>query len=163
MVSATDRTGTRLRIALVVLIPAAVAFAYPHFSVLKVTLVGPGMVHRALCGSWKPNLAQVVEEVRCFCSAWVYLGGFWAWFCVSLTKFCCFLCVLFPVMPVCHEYTADGCSGCAGRDECAWCASQQKCMTVSEIFASNCRGQVFDLPCPESFVGGRFVLKQQSC
>lgn len=60
------------------------------------------------------------------------------------------------VTPACHEYTVDGCAGCAGRDECAWCASLQQCMTVSEIFSANCRGQVFDLPCPESFVGGMF-------
>lgn len=25
-------------------------------------------------------------------------------------------------------------------------------MTVSEIFSSNCRGSIFDLPCPDSFV-----------
>lgn len=27
-------------------------------------------------------------------------------------------------------------------------------MTVSEIFSIDCRGTVFDLPCPTSFVGG---------
>ena len=28
-------------------------------------------------------------------------------------------------------------------------------MTVSEIFSIDCRGTVFDLPCPTSFVGGK--------
>lgn len=27
-------------------------------------------------------------------------------------------------------------------------------MTVSEIFSTDCRGTVFDLPCPTSFVAG---------
>lgn len=27
-------------------------------------------------------------------------------------------------------------------------------MTVSEIFSVDCRGTVFDLPCPKSFVAG---------
>ena len=31
-------------------------------------------------------------------------------------------------------------------------------MTVSEIFSTNCRGTVFDLPCPDSFVGVNRVI-----
>ncbi len=58
------------------------------------------------------------------------------------------------VLPSCSQFS-DNCTSCAGKDNCAWCASTNTCLTVSEIFSSNCRGTVFDLPCPDSFVGGR--------
>ena len=43
-------------------------------------------------------------------------------------------------------------------DDCAWCASAQRCMTVSEVFAEDCSGTVFDPPCPTSFVGDNHVV-----
>ena len=61
-----------------------------------------------------------------------------------------------PVQPTCEEQSQ--CSGCAAMDDCAWCASQNSCMTVSEVFAKDCRGTVFDVPCPESFVGVNRVV-----
>lgn len=54
--------------------------------------------------------------------------------------------------PRCSEYPE--CATCAEDGDCAWCASAGACMTVSEIFSVDCRGTVFDLPCPDSFVGG---------
>lgn len=54
--------------------------------------------------------------------------------------------------PRCSEYPE--CSTCAEDEDCAWCASAGSCMTVSEIFSIDCRGTVFDLPCPDSFVAG---------
>ena len=50
------------------------------------------------------------------------------------------------------------CSSCAEVDDCAWCASAQRCMTVSEVFAEDCSGTVFDPPCPTSFVGDNHVV-----
>jgi hypothetical protein len=55
-------------------------------------------------------------------------------------------------IPTCETHTT--CDGCAGIDDCAWCASEKKCMTVSDIFSRDCRGTVFELPCPASFVAG---------
>jgi hypothetical protein len=57
-----------------------------------------------------------------------------------------------PAIPTCETHTT--CDGCAGIDDCAWCASEKKCMTVSDIFSRDCRGTVFELPCPASFVAG---------
>lgn len=61
-----------------------------------------------------------------------------------------------PVKPICHQFVS--CNACANIDECAWCASEKSCMTVSDIFNTNCRGTVFDLPCPASFVGVNRVI-----
>ena len=68
-----------------------------------------------------------------------------------------------PIPPTCGEY--DSCSACASADDCAWCASENTCLTVSEVFSQNCRGTVFDVPCPASFVGvnriiGNLVVEQ---
>lgn len=60
-----------------------------------------------------------------------------------------------PVIPQCQEY--DHCSTCVEVEDCAWCASENKCMTVSDIFGQDCRGTVFDPPCPSSFVGGEEI------
>lgn len=48
------------------------------------------------------------------------------------------------------------CDACAPNFECAWCSSDRVCVTVTEVFARNCRGTVFDLPCPSDaeLVGG---------
>lgn len=54
--------------------------------------------------------------------------------------------------PRCGEYPE--CTTCAEDENCAWCASEGACMTVSEIFSMDCRGTVFDLPCPTSFIAG---------
>ncbi|CAM9298518.1 unnamed protein product, partial [Phaeothamnion confervicola] len=61
-----------------------------------------------------------------------------------------------PGVPHCDEY--EGCDACAGDDACAWCASAGVCLTVSDIFGSECRGLVFDPPCPTSFIGGTLFL-----
>ena len=47
---------------------------------------------------------------------------------------------------------------CAAMEDCAWCASEKKCMTVGEIFSTDCRGTVFDLPCPSSFIAENRVV-----
>jgi hypothetical protein len=57
-----------------------------------------------------------------------------------------------PVIPDCSGYP--DCTSCTSVDECAWCASESRCLTVNEVFSTNCRGTVYDLPCPSSFVGG---------
>ena len=61
-----------------------------------------------------------------------------------------------PVAPTCHEFTE--CGSCAQADDCAWCASEGTCLTVSDVFSQNCRGTVFDVPCPASFVGVNRVV-----
>ena len=58
--------------------------------------------------------------------------------------------------PQCDEYS--DCQSCAGLEDCAWCASEGKCLTVSEIFGLQCRGTVFDLPCPVSYIGVNKVV-----
>jgi len=54
---------------------------------------------------------------------------------------------------------------CAEVEDCAWCASENQCMTVSDVFGHDCRGTVFDPPCPTSFAGGRYgqitLLRQE--
>ena len=57
-----------------------------------------------------------------------------------------------PAIPNCGDFT--DCNGCALRDECAWCASEAVCTTVSEAFSKDCRGLVFEPPCPENYVSG---------
>ena len=69
------------------------------------------------------------------------------------SKFCHLLCIkgMFSVViPRCADKT--NCTACVESDECAWCGSQSKCVTVSEVFLEDCRGTVFDPPCPSSFV-----------
>ena len=62
-----------------------------------------------------------------------------------------------PVEPTCSERLS--CSECATvDDDCAWCSSQNACMTVADVFSKDCRGTVFDLPCPESFVAVNRVV-----
>lgn len=61
-----------------------------------------------------------------------------------------------PVMPPCADY-AD-CISCAANDMCAWCASDNVCVTVSDSFTRDCRGTVFDLPCPNSFVSENVII-----
>lgn len=56
------------------------------------------------------------------------------------------------VMPHCEDYT--DCSGCAKQDQCAWCASENLCTTVADAFSKDCRGLVFELPCPENYIVG---------
>ena len=61
-----------------------------------------------------------------------------------------------PQEPTCNE--RETCDACAAVEDCAWCASESKCMTVSDVFTKDCRGTVFDSPCPESFVGVNRVV-----
>lgn len=65
------------------------------------------------------------------------------------------VCDRVPVPPACAGLP--DCASCAAADECAWCASESKCMAFSDVFASDCRGTVFNLPCPASFVGGAWL------
>lgn len=46
------------------------------------------------------------------------------------------------------------CGSCAQKEACAWCASENVCVTISEAFSRDCGGLVFDLPCPDSYVSG---------
>ena len=57
-----------------------------------------------------------------------------------------------PVRPTCSNFKA--CGDCAASEECAWCASENRCTSVAEIFDTDCRGTVWSPPCPDSFVGG---------
>ena len=61
-----------------------------------------------------------------------------------------------PARPDCSGYS--DCESCVADDACAFCAGSSTCYTVSEIFSENCRGTVFDAPCPESFVGVNRVV-----
>jgi hypothetical protein len=55
-----------------------------------------------------------------------------------------------PEVPACSSHSE--CSACAAMEDCAWCASDKKCMTVGDVFSTDCRGTVFDLPCPDSYI-----------
>ena len=57
-----------------------------------------------------------------------------------------------PVVPTCGDLTT--CSECAMHESCAFCANSNLCMTVEETFYRDCRGVVFDPPCPTSFTPG---------
>lgn len=62
-----------------------------------------------------------------------------------------------PIIPNCIEY--NNCGSCANQESCAWCASSNVCMTVSEAFSSqDCQGLVFEPPCPNSFSAGNNCL-----
>ena len=63
-----------------------------------------------------------------------------------------------PSAPQCQMYT--DCERCVADDSCAFCADQNLCLTVSEIFEveGGCRGTVFDAPCPDSFIGVNRVV-----
>ena len=58
----------------------------------------------------------------------------------------------FVVIPNCNDYI--DCNTCARLEECAWCASENVCTTISEAFSKDCRGLVFEAPCPSNFVAG---------
>ena len=67
-----------------------------------------------------------------------------------------------PKEPVCDDHT--DCGGCVSDESCAWCASEQRCLDLSEIFTSDCHGTIFDAPCPASWapetrVVGDFILE----
>jgi len=59
---------------------------------------------------------------------------------------------IVAVAPMCEEQVA--CDGCAALSDCGWCGSQGKCLNVAELFSADCRGTVFDPPCPTNFVQG---------
>ena len=61
-----------------------------------------------------------------------------------------------PIVPQCDVYS--DCTSCAGVDDCAWCASEGRCMTVTEIFSQECHATVFDPPCPLTFVEDKKVV-----
>jgi len=61
--------------------------------------------------------------------------------------------VHFIVVPNCGDYV--DCYGCASQEQCAWCASENLCTTISEAFSRDCRGLVFEPPCPNNFVSGK--------
>lgn len=59
------------------------------------------------------------------------------------------------MVPNCGDYV--DCNSCASQEQCAWCASDNMCTTMSEAFSKDCRGLVFDLPCPANFVAGNYL------
>ena len=61
-----------------------------------------------------------------------------------------------PNVPNCKDYS--DCGSCAKMEECAWCASEEICTTVSDAFSRECRGLVFEPPCPDSFVSENVIV-----
>ena len=66
------------------------------------------------------------------------------------------------VVSNCIEFT--NCNSCASADRCAWCSSENTCKSVTAAFADNCRGVVFEPPCPvnsveESVIYGNLALR----
>jgi len=57
-----------------------------------------------------------------------------------------------PTVPECGSLLT--CGDCATHEMCAWCSNVQKCMTIEETFYSDCRGVVFEPPCPVSLTPG---------
>ena len=62
------------------------------------------------------------------------------------------------VVPHCRDYSAGGCGACAVHDECVWCASSNSCSSMAEALSSDCRGLVFDPPCPTAFVEQNVIV-----
>ncbi len=61
-----------------------------------------------------------------------------------------------PVVPNCAS--SNSCASCALQSECAWCASDNVCTTISDAFSMDCRGLVFEPPCPESYVTDNVIV-----
>ena len=61
--------------------------------------------------------------------------------------------LIYLVIPNCADYV--DCFGCAAQDQCAWCASENVCASISDAFTMDCRGLVFELPCPTNYVAGK--------
>jgi hypothetical protein len=61
-----------------------------------------------------------------------------------------------PVVPNCGDFF--DCRMCAVHDQCAWCASEGVCTTISEAFSKDCHGLVFEPPCPDSFVTENIIV-----
>lgn len=59
------------------------------------------------------------------------------------------------VIPDCGQFV--NCNTCAEQEACAWCASGNECLTIADSFKKDCRGVVYDLPCPASYVAGKPV------
>jgi len=55
------------------------------------------------------------------------------------------------------------CSSCASQEQCAWCASENTCLTISDAFSSDCRGIVFETPCPTDYLSGALSLCMHVC
>ena len=64
--------------------------------------------------------------------------------------------VTCPSTPNCGDYTS--CGTCSPRDECAWCASQGVCTTISDAFTQDCTGLVFEPPCPDTYVADNVIV-----
>ena len=43
-------------------------------------------------------------------------------------------------------------------EECAWCAAEESCVTLEDIYSRDCRGTVFDGPCPDSWIAEHKVI-----
>lgn len=63
------------------------------------------------------------------------------------------------VVPSCGDFV--DCVSCAVNDQCAWCASDNICTTIADAFTKDCRGLVFDPPCPSSYVSGMNFLERK--
>lgn len=72
--------------------------------------------------------------------------------CFCLFVFSFVLWLLGLAIPVCGEYI--DCLSCAADKECAWCASANQCLTIGDAMSADCRGLVFDPPCPTNYIAG---------
>jgi len=61
-----------------------------------------------------------------------------------------------PKVPDCGQFY--DCGSCASREGCAWCGSENACTTTSDALARECRGSVYDLPCPDSFATDNIIV-----
>ncbi len=52
----------------------------------------------------------------------------------------------------------DNCATCASKDYCAWCASESKCMLIADALSYDCKGLVFEPPCPSNFIPDNEVV-----
>jgi hypothetical protein len=73
-----------------------------------------------------------------------------------VTNYSPVLPLAFAAVPNCQDYV--DCLGCASQEECAWCASDNTCSTISDVFERDCRGLVFEPPCPTDFVPENVVV-----
>ncbi len=60
-------------------------------------------------------------------------------------------------MPRCSDHSSS-CGECTSFEECVWCASSNSCTSMSAALKSDCRGMVFDPPCPSVIVEENLVV-----
>ena len=129
-------SGNLLKTVELVLQILAVGFVFQHWN------VGPEIHKVHQMDSLVPNgiLTKILVQVRLIMKNFLRE--------ISLIFF-----LFLSVPPDCQGYS--NCLTCAVQSQCAWCASDNVCLTIQDAFSRDCRGLVFDPPCPSNYVAGK--------